>query len=246
MFEKYIPRKKIGFLSPLAVIENQPYEFYQHAPEGVMLVMTPVGLTEFSKSDADRVYEPVDALVDTLMERQVDILIMGGVPLPILLGLEGHDRLLERMAARSGVPAISQITSVSAALRHMGVRNVALVNKWTPEMNATLGDFLARDGVGVAGVSNRDLAPSEFQKMSSANSMELAYELGRRAVEQMPEADGVYIGGGAWLSLPVATALEKECGKPVICNHSAMMWNVLHMVDMWRPVQGAGRLMASD
>lgn len=246
MFEEFVPRKKIGFLSPLPVIDNQPYEFYRLAPPGVMLVLTPVGLAEFSKEDVERVYEPVDRLVDMLKEREVDIVIMGGVPLPVLIGVAAHDRLLERMAARAGVPAISQITSVVAALRHLDVRNVALANKWSETMNASLGEFLARDGIKVAGVASRSMAPKDFQRMSTENSMELAYELGREALESLPQADGLYIGGGAWLSLPVTQRLEAEFGKPVVCNQSAMQWNVLHLLDVWQPLPGHGRLLGSD
>ena len=39
MFEDYLPKRKIGTLCPLAVIDNHAYEFYQLVPSGVMLVM---------------------------------------------------------------------------------------------------------------------------------------------------------------------------------------------------------------
>ena len=39
MFEDYVPKRKIGTLCPLAVIDNHAYEFYQLVPRGVMLVM---------------------------------------------------------------------------------------------------------------------------------------------------------------------------------------------------------------
>jgi maleate isomerase len=171
---------------------------------------------------------------------------MGGVPLALLIGVAAHDRLLERMAARAGVPAISQVTSVVAALRHLGVRNAALANKWSEKMNVSLGEFLARDGIAVAGTANRSMAPKDFQRMSTKNSMELAYELGRTALESLPQADGLYIGGGAWLSLPVTQRLETEFGKPVVCNQSAMQWKVLRMLGVWEPLLGHGRLLGGD
>jgi len=49
MFEEYKPKHKIGCLSPLAVVENAAYEFYRLAPRGLMLVLLPVGLSEFSR-----------------------------------------------------------------------------------------------------------------------------------------------------------------------------------------------------
>lgn len=245
MFEEFVPRKKIGYLAPLPVIDNQPYEFYRLAPPGVMMVMTPVGLGEFSKEDVERVYEPVDRLVDSLTERGVDIIVMAGVPLPLLIGIEGHDRLMDHISARAGVPAVSQVGNVTAAMRHLGLRNVVVANKWTDEMNASLGTFMAREGVSMAGVSSQSMAPKDFVRMRSQNSMELAYELGRRAFEQFPEADGLYIGGGAWISQPVVEKLEEEFGKPAICNQTAMQWNVLSILDVREPVEGHGKLLAS-
>lgn len=246
MLEEFTIQKKIGFLSPLPVIDNVAYEFYRLSPPGVMLVVAPVGLGEFSKEDVERVYQPVDTLVDRLMERGCDIIIMGGVPLPILIGIEAHDRLLEHIAERAGVPAISQITSVTAAMNHLGIGNVAVANKWTDEMNASLAAFFARAGISTAGIASRPLAPKDFVRMDARNGMELAYELGRDALERFPDADGLYIGGGAWIAQPVVETLEQEYGKPAISNQSAFQWNVLNRLGMWQSLPGHGKLLASS
>jgi hypothetical protein len=42
MFEEFLPKKKIGVLSPLAVIDNSAYEFYQLVPRGIMMVTVPL------------------------------------------------------------------------------------------------------------------------------------------------------------------------------------------------------------
>src|SRR5205823_4045414 len=203
MFEEFQPRLKIGALKPLAVIDNAAYEFYRIAPPGIMLVMIPVGLDEFSKEDVERVFAPVDKLVDQLMERGVDIIMQSGVPLPLLIGVDGHDRLLERIAKRSGKPATSSVLGVVAAAKHLGIKRIALANKWSEPMNRTLAEFFARGGTSIAGVASEVLSPAEFQKISTADNMALAFELGRSALTRYPDADGLYIGGGAWLSEPV-------------------------------------------
>src|SRR3954464_8837883 len=104
MFEDSVPKLKLGVLKPLSVVDNAAYEFYRIAPPGVMLVMIPVGLGEFSKQDVERVFEPVDKLGAQLMERGCHILMQSGVPLPLLIGVEAHDRLIDRIAKRGGVP----------------------------------------------------------------------------------------------------------------------------------------------
>jgi len=138
MFEGYIPRLKIGCLMPGSAIDNHAFEFYRLAPPGVMLVMVGVGLREFSRHDVERVFVPLDRYLHQLMERGVDLVIQNGVPLPILIGIEAHDRMVAHMASYTHLPATSTVLSVVQAAADLGIKKVAVVNKWTSEMNASL------------------------------------------------------------------------------------------------------------
>jgi len=245
MFEDDLPRRKIGVLTPLSIVDNGAYEFYRLVKDRIMLVMIPVGLAEFTGKDVERVFAPIDSYLDKLMERRVDIVVQSGVPLPALIGVQAHDHLIAHMAEYTRRPATSSILGVVDAAKHSGIARIALANKWSDAMNRTLGEFFARKNIQVAGVASKVLAPSEFQKMSGDDNIQLAYELGRQALRDLPQADGLYIGGGAWLSQPVAEALEAEFDKPVITNVSAMIKNVLTLLDCWTPIPGHGRLLGS-
>jgi maleate isomerase len=236
MFEEYVPKKKIGVLSPLAVIDNSAYEFYQLAPRGIMMVTVPLGLQEFTAKDVERVFEPIDRQLDLLLERGVDIVQQAGVPLPLLIGPEALQRLLDRIAAKTTLAVTSTVLDVVAATRRLGLRKVAVANKWTDSMNQTLAQFFA---------NTQPMNPSEFVRMTSDASLQLAYALGHGAFEEYPDAEGVYIGGGAWLTLPAISRLEAEFGKPVITNQAATVWHVLTLLDCWAPIPGFGRLLLS-
>jgi len=243
MFEEFLPKKKIGYLSPLPVIDYFTYQFHQFVPNGVVIVSLPVGLREFTSKDVERVFAPLEEQLRQLTERGVDIIVQGGVPLPLLGGMEFHDLLLARIEKMTGVPATSNIMNVLAATKSLGIRNVALANKWSPEMNKTLGHFFEREGIKVAGSHFRSMAPSEFVKQKSEESLALAYELGRKALLDHPDADGLYIGGGAWITYPIIEPLEREFGKPVVTNIIACTWHVCRLLGCWKPVQGFGRLL---
>ncbi len=246
MFESHIPKHKVGVLLPLSIVDNAAYEFYRLAPKGVMLVMIPIGLAEFSSADVERaLFKPLASNLDKLMERGVDLVVQSGTPLPILIGVKAHDRMIEFMTKHTGVPASSTVLAVGRAARHLGVKKLALVNKWSEAMNATLGEFLAREGVSVCGAATKELAPAEFQKIETRDHMQLAYELGRRAFQDNPDCDAIYIGGGTWLAEPVTERLEEEFGKPAICNQTAQLWDILHILKQWKPIQGHGRLLAA-
>jgi maleate cis-trans isomerase len=245
MFEECAPKYKIGALKPLSVVDNSAYEFYRLAPPGVMMVMIPVGLGKFSKEDVERVFAPLDKYVDQLMERSVDIIMQSGVPLPLLIGVDAHDRLLDHIAKRSGLPVTSSVLGVVACAKQIGLRRIAVSNKWSEPMNRVLAEFFAREGIEIAGVTAEVLTPEQFQKSSTADSMRLAYELGRKAFQQFPDVDGLYIGGGAWLSQPVCEALELEFRKPAISNLSCMIRDNLSRLGAWKPIEGRGMLLAA-
>ncbi len=246
MFEDYLPKRKIGTLCPLAVIDNHAYEFYQLVPSGVMLVMVPLGLQQFTAEDVERVFKPIDQRLDMLMERGVEIVLQAGVPLPILIGSEALTRLLDHIKRKTGIPATSTVLSVVAAAKRLGLKKIAVANKWNDQMNQSLAEFFGGDGIEMVGSNTQSMVPSEFVTMKSADSIQLAYDLGRGALERYPDAEGIYIGGGSWMTLPVIGQLEREFGKPVITNQVASVWQLLSLLDVWKPIRGYGRLLESN
>src|SRR5262249_48373545 len=145
------------------------------APPGVMLVMVGVGLKEFSSADVERVFAPLERHLDQLMERGVDLVIQNGVPLPILIGIDAHDRMVPHMERYTGRPATTTVLSVVRAASDLGVRKVAVVNKWTDEMNHSLAKFFARGGVEIVGSATKSLHPSDFHQIPADEHMQLAY-----------------------------------------------------------------------
>ena len=238
------PKRVIGTLSPLNMVEFSALEFYRIAPPGVMALYMNVGVEKFSAEDVERAFEPVEAMVEQMVAREADIIVQSGVPLPILLGVAAHDRLMERIAKAAGKPVSSSVTAVARAAAHLGIKNIALGNKWSEAMNASLGEFLAREGVGVAGVSAVSMTPDMFIGLDTQKGMDLAYELGKTAITQNPDCDGLYIGGGAWLALPVVERLEEEFDIPCISNQDSVMWDTLHQTNFWTPTTVSNRLMA--
>jgi maleate cis-trans isomerase len=245
MFERQIPKYRIGCLQPGTIIDNHPFEFYRLAPPGIMLVMVGVGLEEFSRHDVERVFAPLDRYLDQLMDRDIDIVIQHGVPLPILIGIEAHDRMIAHMAEYTGKPATSTVLSVVRAAEELGLRRIAVVNKWTAEMNASLAAFLARGGVTVVGGATKSIEPAAFHRIETGDHMQLAYALGRRAFAENPDCDAVYIGGGSWIAEPVAAKLEAEFNKPVLCNQAAVIRNTLKLLGIWQPIAGHCRVLAA-
>jgi maleate cis-trans isomerase len=245
MWESEVPKRRIGTLSPLGMIENGAYEFYRLAPKGVLNIYVPVGLQKFTAKDVQRVYKPVEKMVRDLVSRDCDIIVQSGVPLPIVIGVKAHDKLMARIAKVAKRPVSSSVTAVAKAARHLGIKKIAVANKWTKEMNASLGEFFAREKVKMIGVSSHPMTPDQFPDITTKGGMDLAYELGRRALKENPGADGLYIGGGAWLVYPVCRFLEKKFGIPCISNQDSCLWDCLTQVKFWKPIKGQTMLLRS-
>lgn len=246
MFELEMPKRNVGCLYPHPQIDTSVYEFYQLVPHDIMLVAVPVDLKEFSREDIERIFAPLDEKLDQLVERSVDLILQLGVPPMVLTGLDFHDRTMAYIKERTGVEAISTIRCVVEALKHLGLKKVVAANKWTAAMNDTLGHFLKRDGIELIGVANEALSVQDFMKAGIRESLELAYELGRRALHDHPQADGLYIGGGAWLNAPAVAPLEQEFGRPVVTNNTAHAWHLTRTLGLWKPIEGRGRLLSGS
>ncbi len=244
MFEASIHKYRIGYLSPLQVIDNAACEWYRLAPPDMLAVFISVGVTEFSGAEMDRVFAPLDALLDQLMSRHVDLVLQAGTPLAVLMGIQKHDAMIAHMESYTGKPATSTALSVTRAAKHLGMKKIALVNKWSAPMNKVLADFFARVGVETVGTATNEMAPADFVKIPAGDHMRMAYELGKQALRDNPQADGIYLGGGTWISEPITRALESETGKLVICNQTAQMFDIQNILGVRQPMPGRSRLLA--
>jgi hypothetical protein len=73
----------------------------------------------------------------------------------------------------------------------------------------------------------------------------VAIELGRSALSAAPNAQGLILPGGRWLSIHAVAALEAEFGKPVFLNLNSSLWAALHGAGRGLPVEGQGMLLDS-
>jgi maleate cis-trans isomerase len=238
------PRYALGVLSPLAGADTMPYGLYRLLGPDFIVISTSLALQSFAPADLDRAVAAIDGQIGHLVSRGADLILQSGTPLALSLGPEGLQRLLARLREKTGLPVLSSALNAVAAAQAVGARKLAVANKWNEGLNRALAAFFAHWDIAVMGGAAESQEPSRFQSADLRQGAELAYTLGRDALASTPEADALFIGGGAWLVEPAAERLEREFGKPVITHLNGAVRGILKELGCWRRFPaGHGRVL---
>jgi maleate cis-trans isomerase len=239
-----LPRYAIGTLSPTGGIDTMPYGMYRLLGPDFIVISVSLALQSFRPEDLDRAVAAIEPQADHLVSRGADLILQSGTPLALSLGPKELERLLSRLRERCGVPVVSSALNAVEAAQVLGIRRLAVANKWNDTINRQLTDFLRGWDIEVVGRAAESQEPAHFQRADLRAGADLAYQLGRRALERTDKAEALFIGGGAWFADPAAARLEHEFGKPVITSLNGAVRSILTALDCWRPFPaGHGRVL---
>ncbi len=152
------------------------------------------------------------------------------------LGYGNEQPLMDRIASLAGAPALLAARAVLAALRHLGVKRLALGTPYPESISRQGKAYWEAAGFEIAGYHRLENVTDIY-----AENEERAYELARRA--DAPEADAVLLSGTGLPTVAVLETLERDLGKPVISSNQASLWQALRMARVRESIAGYGRLL---
>lgn len=237
------PSHQLGYILPVSVADTVYYQFHRVYPPECLLVGYPIGLQAFSPAGVDAALEHFWEAFEFLVGRQVERIVQGGIPVSATAGRARILDLLEEARRRSDIPTTADFEEVIQAFQALGVEQVAVAAKWHPELMRAVGAYLGDAGIQTVGYTAEAHTAQQVVALSPDAGIELALELGRSALRQFPQAEGLLLAGGAWLSLQAVPVLEAEFGRPVVTNPSATFWAGLRQFGLRSPVRGWGRLI---
>src|SRR6266699_1826306 len=211
-----------------------PYGLYRLLGADFIVISASLALQSFAPEHLERAVAAIDPQVAHLVSRGADLILQSGTPLALSLGPEGLQRLIARLREKAGRPVLSSALNAVAAAQAVKARKLVVANKWNEGLNRKLAAFFAHWDIEVMASAAESQEPSYFQSADLRQSAELAYALGRDALARAPEADALFIGGGAWLVEPAAERLEREFGKPVITHLNGAVRGILKELGCWR------------
>jgi len=152
------------------------------------------------------------------------------------LGYGNEQALVDRIASLAGAPALLAAQAVLAALRHLGVKRLALGTPYPESISRQGKAYWEAAGFEIAGYHRLENVTDIY-----AENEERAYELARRA--DAPEADAVLLSGTGLPTVAVLETLERDLGKPVLSSNQASLWQALRMAGVRESIAGYGRLL---
>lgn len=241
--EVMLPTSRVGFVNPLDVSDTCAYEFYRLAPANAIASMISIGLRGFSSRAAESaVEENLTYCLSELSKREVECVLLGGLPLVYNLGSDYSDRFRARCASEFGLTGATSVDAVNAAMRSLGAKQVVVIDKWSEELNQKVFASLEGAGLEVVGAVT-DEHTAEQVKSTFEQGASVALRLAEAAMEKHPEADCLFIAGGAWLVAPYVPVIEREFGVSVVSGQEAKIWYALNLVNNFERRPEHGRLM---
>ncbi len=239
-----IPHHQLGHVSPVPVGDYFHYQFYNVVPLEVFLVAIPLGLNSFSQGGADAAMEGFLGAVDFLHKRGVDRIVSGGIPISAFIGRPRMLELCAQAQHRTGITCTADFEETIEGFASLGVRKVAIAAKWDDVLINRMRAYLADAGIEVVGHCAEVHTAAQVMDVTPRAGFEMALALGSNALSAFPAAEGLLLGGGAWLSMPAVPILEARFGKPVVTNPTATYWAALRQFGL-ESKKGFGRLLDS-
>jgi maleate cis-trans isomerase len=239
----FLPRFRYGMIQPRSHEgrnRGAGYQFYRLVPLDVMEFR----IENYTLAAVEKALGNYWNCVDSLAREQVQLIIFGGAPVSAALGRQRVLDLLRQTKDKTGIPCDAPLEALLAAMKHLGLKKLAVGSRWADAVNDALVRYLAEGGVEVVGITKRNQWGAESAAMSLEEGLTMALEVGREAARSFPQAEAISVPGGAALCLHVIPALEREFGKPAFTNLSTEVWNDLVRPGIIPPVQGWGTLLS--
>ena len=234
-------RARIGHVAPSRG-DTFVYEFYRILPEGFMLLNTTGTIRRLVDDHLERQLERIEEATVDLAETGADLIIIGGSPIFTRLG-HGSDReIAAKLEAKVGVPVAAGMTCEVEALKHMGIKKVAVATPYPDALTKRVGDFLTASGFQVLKAEGLGI---ELNSELGNLPEHAAYKIAKEVYFSVPEADGIFLPCNRWPTFSSIFLLEKETGKPALSSTLCNIWYALHRLHIREEIRGFGKLLES-
>lgn len=229
-------KARIGQLYPSGGISD--YEPQVMAPDGVQFVTTRLTFRQTGLADDRALADRLEDGAGLLADADVDLILFNCTAASLVIG---PDTINRRIKAATGIDSTTTIEGVLAALAATGLRRIALMTAYLPEVvHHEIEYFGGRGLTVVADASHARTSPIAQGEIPAEQWYDLAMTMRDSA------ADGLLISCAGIQISPVIAAIERDWGRPVVASNQAALWQCLRMLDLPDAVEGYGALLRRE
>ena len=227
-------KARIGQLYPSAGLCD--YEPQAMAPNGVQFLTTRLAFRRARLEDDAALVRDIEEHARLVADARPDLVVLNCTAAGMLAGAESINR---RLHAATGIRATTTIEAVMRALSAAGLRRLALMTPYVPDVVAAEIAFFEAQGLTVGAQAH---LPCEdpVEQGSVAPQRWVALARGLHAAD----CDGLLISCAGIQIASVIGQIEEEFGRPVVTSNQALVWHCLRMLGLPDRPQGFGALLA--
>jgi maleate isomerase len=237
-------RLHVGVIFPTPVPPRPIREWYQVVPDGIDITTVSLTISRLTDDNMEEAILGMERAAKQLANFDVDVIFQSGVPPVVANGKPGYaNELQDRLEQASGLPSITDMAGVVAAMHDRKLRTVAMATPFRQFINDRLVKYLATEQLTVT--NNKALGierNTEIRRLP----IPAEYQTARKAYIEAPsKPDGLYIPCGGWGSMHNIEPLEQDLDTTVITWMNVMIWASMKRGNVSGPINGFGKLLAS-
>lgn len=154
----------------------------------------------------------------------------------------GVDRITELVQqTQPGVPVTNPVTSALTAFKRFNIQKISILTPYTETVNVEVADFFIKQGYEVLSIAGFGFEDDTAMTYISPQDIVDA------AIASCDKnADLMFISCTAFRASHVLDEIEKQLDIPVISSNQALAWHSLQLVNYPKPIEGFGRLLATE
>lgn len=237
-------RARIGMLVPSLPMDTNVHEFYLMAPEGVSLIIAPMGVRRMAQEEYDRAMANIEEPLRLVAEQKADVIIQAGVPPLVTHGPGFEAQVLKRVAEVTHLPFFTDVGASSRAMKALGIAHIVMLSaSFDDRLAENISQYLKQAGIVLVAAAQLGLDRAQ----SASVPLEVVYRAARDLfIGNADKADGIWITQASMPSVGVIEALERSLGVPVVTSAQALMWAGLRATGVRDAIEGFGQLFAIE